>query len=79
MVEQPGATCPGSPGGATAGLGQVRHRLGCGVDLVAGGGGGRGVAEEGWAVAPRPRGNGGIFNNGVSPPGGGGGGKNQKK
>ena len=37
MVKQPGATCPGSPGGATAGLGQVRHRLGCGVDLVAGG------------------------------------------
>ena len=37
MVEQPGATCPGSPGGATAGLGQVRHRLGSGVDLDAGG------------------------------------------
>ena len=37
MVKQPGATCPGSPGGATAGLGQVRHRLGSGVDLDAGG------------------------------------------
>ena len=23
MVKQPGATCPGSPGGATAGLGQA--------------------------------------------------------
>ena len=37
MVKQPRATCPGSPVGATAGLGQVRHRLGSGVDLVAGG------------------------------------------
>ena len=37
MVKQLGATCLGSPEGAIAGLGQVRHRLGRGVDLVAGG------------------------------------------
>ena len=37
MVKQLGATCPGSPEGAIAGLGQVRHRLGSGLDLVAGG------------------------------------------
>ena len=37
MVKQPGATCPGNPGGVTAGLGQVRHRPGRGVDLEAGG------------------------------------------
>ena len=37
MVKQPGATCPGHPRGVVADLGQVRHRLGRGVDLVAGG------------------------------------------
>ena len=37
MVKQPGATCPGNPRGVTAGLGQVRHRPGRGVDLEAGG------------------------------------------
>jgi hypothetical protein len=37
MVKQPRATCPGSPGGAIAGLGQVRHRLGSRLDLAAGG------------------------------------------
>ena len=37
MVKQPGATCPGHPGGVVAGLSQVRHRLGSGLDLVAGG------------------------------------------
>ena len=37
MVKQPGATCPGSPEGAIAGLGQVRHRLGSRLDLAAGG------------------------------------------
>ena len=36
MVMQPGATCPGSPGGATAGLGQVRHRVVRGVELAGG-------------------------------------------
>ena len=36
MVKQLGATCPGSPEGAIAGRGQVRHRLGSGLDLVAG-------------------------------------------
>ena len=46
MVKQPGATCPGSPGGAIAGLGQVRHRLGSGLDLVAGGRGHGASAEE---------------------------------
>jgi hypothetical protein len=45
MVEQPGATCPGSPGGATASLGQVRHRLGSGVDLAEGGGYGASAGE----------------------------------
>ena len=37
MVKQPGATCPGHPGGVVAGLGQARHRLGRGVDLESGG------------------------------------------
>ena len=36
MVMQPGATCPGSPGGATAGLGQVRHRVVRGAELAGG-------------------------------------------
>ena len=46
MVKQPGAACPGSPAGATAGLGQVRHRLGSGEDLVARGGGHGASAER---------------------------------
>ena len=44
MVKQPGATCPGSPGGAIAGLGQVRHRVVRGVELA--GGTGYGASAE---------------------------------
>jgi hypothetical protein len=54
MVKHPGATCPGSPGGAIAGLGQVRHRLGSGVDLEAGGVGHGAGAEELRDRAPMP-------------------------